>query len=203
MGLSGGAVSVWAMLRVCVCVCVRVCVCVWPWDEQLHHHGGCCSRDDAQSPDPDVRERRSLWRRGPGSGRRSVSSPRETERKTDGRIGRLSNHNGQNVTGRKENFYYLLERKRRLGVSRGTEAAWVMGAVINDGISHQSPPSPLYTLLPISLCLVLCLTVFGENEVALRFPSVVRSLRYFLLPPFVLRIHKTNQCPQSTNKKPI
>lgn len=48
-----------------------------------------------------------------------------------------------------------------LVVSRGKETVWVMGAMINDGIAHNHPL--LYTLLPISICLVLCLSISGRT----------------------------------------
>lgn len=53
-----------------------------------------------------------------------------------------------------------------LVVSCGAETVWVMGGVIDDGIAHNHPL--LCTLLPISICLVLCLTASGRYRGELR-----------------------------------
>lgn len=57
-------------------------------------------------------------------------------------------------------LYAACFRYTWLVVSCGTETVWVMGGVIDDGIAHNHPL--LYTLLPISICLVLCLTASGR-----------------------------------------
>ena len=48
-----------------------------------------------------------------------------------------------------------------LAVSCGTETAWVMSGMINNGIAHNHPPPP-HTLLPISICLALRRTASGR-----------------------------------------
>lgn len=64
-----------------------------------------------------------------------------------------------------------------LAVSCGAETVWVMGGVIDDGIAHNHPL--LYTLLPISICLVLYLTASGRIGLNSVFISAANSLPEF------------------------
>lgn len=64
-----------------------------------------------------------------------------------------------------------------LAVSCGTETVWVIGGGIDDGIAHNH--SLLCSLLPISICLVSCLTAagqIGENSAFEWRPPCCRSL---------------------------